>query len=283
MEGLAAVPRIDLGVQPTPVEEHLVAGRRILVKRDDLIGGNKTRTLEFLLARPGLALLTYSSLSAHHALAVEKAGTKLGLPSRAIIVRRGRRGPALAQLQHYVEVSGVFGAFWATLRYKRRGTILIPPGGMSARGALGYLAAVHELEELPERIYVPLGTGTTTSGILAGLMLRGADTEVVAVRVADAIAGWPWLIWRRAKKAIRLIGKNASRGNVRLRVVKADGDYGEPTPAATAACEAATELSLEATYTGKTLAVLLREECERPLFWNTYAPVPANTEENNPA
>jgi len=248
-------------------------GRRLLVKRDDLIGGNKTRTLEFLLARPGRALLTYSSLSAHHALAVQKAGQKLGLPSRAIILKRGRRGPALERLQGQVEVSGLLGALFATVRYRKKGTILIPPGGVSARGALGYLAAVLELETLPDRIYVPLGTGTTTSGLLAGLMLRGARTEVVAVRVADAIAGWPWLLWRRAKKALRLIGEHhPNSGNVSLRVVKADGAYGEPTQDACAACEAAGDLCLEPTYTGKTLAVLLREDSELPLFWHTHGP-----------
>lgn len=250
----------------------MVFGRRLLVKRDDLIGGNKTRTLEFLLARPGQALLTYSSLSAHHALAVQNAGQKLGLPTRAIILKKGRRGAALGRLRGHVEVSGLLGVLFATIRYRKKGTLLIPPGGMSARGALGYLAAVLELETCPERIYVPLGTGTTTSGLLAGLMLRRARTEVVAVRVADAIAGWPWLLWRRARKALRLIGEHPGRGQVSLRVVKADGAYGEPTREACAACEAAGDLCLEPTYTGKTLAVLLREESNLPLFWNTHAP-----------
>ncbi|MHC4956724.1 MAG: pyridoxal-phosphate dependent enzyme [Planctomycetota bacterium] len=272
MEGLFdSVPRVDLSVRPTPVEVHRIAGREVLVKHDDRIGGNKARTLEFVMAGGPKRVITFSSLSAHHALATERAADCLGIDSLCVIVRRGRRGPALGQLHRFVEVRTVVGAAFAALRNWSPGTRVIPPGGMSARGALGFLAAAQELEEIPERIYVPLGTGTTVSGLLAGLMLRGATTEVVGVRVADAVAGWPWLLWRRARKALALLGRKAERGGVTLRIVKAGGAYGEPTPAALAAAEAASELHLEATYTGKTMAVLLAEDCERPLFWQTYA------------
>jgi len=56
----AGVPRVDLACRPTPITEakHLskvLGGPRIFVKRDDLtgvaFGGNKTRNLEFRLAR----------------------------------------------------------------------------------------------------------------------------------------------------------------------------------------------------------------------------------------
>ena len=91
MEG---VDRVDLGVFNTPVERHAIAGVDVLVKRDDLIGGNKVRTLEYLLARPPASghLLTYSTLGAHHAYATAVYGNKVGLETTAIIVRKGRRG-----------------------------------------------------------------------------------------------------------------------------------------------------------------------------------------------
>ena len=93
---------------------------------------------------------------------------------------------------------------------------LTPGDGVDA---CGYCNAALELDEVPDRIYTALGTGTTASGLLAGLMLRGADCEVVAVRVASAVAGWRWRVWRRAFGALRLLGETGiRRGGVRLRV-----------------------------------------------------------------
>ena len=272
------LPWVDLGVRPSPVEEHTIAGVRMLVKRDDRIGGNKARCLEPLLALPARRLLTFSSLSANHAYTTARLGRKLGLETDTVIVRWGTPGPARAALDdvaaRVVEVGGGAGAVAAAVRVWRPGTRIIPPGGASARGALGYCGAVLELDDIPPRIYTALGTGTTTSGLLAGLMLREADCEVVAVRVASAVAGWPWRVWRRAFGALRLLGEaGVGRGSVRLRVVAADGEYGEPTASAAAAVEAARRsgLDLEETYTGKALAVLLAERAEGAMFLNTYA------------
>jgi D-cysteine desulfhydrase len=268
--------RVDLGVRPTAVEEHEIDGRVVLVKRDDRIGGNKVRTLEFLLGLPAKRLLTYSTLEAHHAYATAVAGRDLGLETQAILLKKGVRGRALDALRdvaRVVETGGPIRAALRTLWMWRPGTRIIPPGGMSPLGALGYLHAALELVEIPKKIYVPLGTGTTVSGLLAGLMIREADCEVVGVRIADTIAGWKWMLWRRAKKAAKLFGHDVEPGKVKLRVVKADGKYGEPTPVAKAAVNAAAEcgLDLEPTYTGKTLAVLLAEKAEGAMLVNTYA------------
>ena len=269
------VGHVDLGVRPTAVEERVIDGLRVLVKRDDRIGGNKSRCLEFLLAQPAKRLLTVSSLSANHALATAVLGKRLGLETDAVIVRWGVAGPARARLDseaaRVVEVGGGWGAALAVARLWRPGTRFIPPGGATPRGALGYVGAVFELERIPERIYVPLGTGTTVSGLLAGLMLRDADCEVVGVRVAAAVAGWRWRLWRRAFAAVRLLqAPKPQRGRVRLRVVEAEGEYGEPTDSARAAIDAAGDLEMECTYGGKALAVLLRERAADSLFVHTY-------------
>ncbi len=283
--GLRGFPHVDLGVRPTPVETHRVAGLDVLVKRDDLCGGNKPRSLEFLLARRPRRVITVSTLSGHHAYATALHTSALGGSCDAIIVRRGRRTPFLDLLpflaRRVVEVEGASGAAVAALSLWRPGVLLIPPGGMSPRGALGSLVAALELEAVPPRIYVPLGTGTTVSGLLAGLMLRDAATEVVAVRVADRIAGWKPLLWRRAFKAVTLlrrfdpaVPRLPGPGGVTLRVVAARGKYGEPTPEALAAVAAAPGLPLDPTYTGKTLAVLLAERAEGALYLHTHAALP---------
>jgi D-cysteine desulfhydrase len=143
---------------------------------------------------------------------------------------------------------------------------------MGARGAVGYLAAAFEFEPPPERIYLPLGTGTTAVGLLAGFALRGAATEVVAVDVVGSRFARPAALWRRAAAAVRRLRRYdpavppLSPGAVRLRVVPSGAPYGEPTEEALAALEAARPLPLEATYSAPTLAVLLRERAAGAVF-----------------
>jgi 1-aminocyclopropane-1-carboxylate deaminase/D-cysteine desulfhydrase-like pyridoxal-dependent ACC family enzyme len=262
---LKQLPRVDLGVRPTPVEAHVIDGLPILVKRDDQIGGNKMRCLEFLLTGDPKRLLTFSTLSANHALATARAGRMLGIETDAILVKWGQRKQAYAALQSEArrvkEVGGIPGAVWAALRWWRPGTRVIPPGGMTPKGALGYAHAVFELERIPERIYLPHGTGTTTSGLLAGLMMRGADCEVVAVNVTGHTGGE----WRRAFKAAKLLGRRVDRGKVRLRIEKGSGVYGEETKDSLRAMELA-PFELDGTYGAKAMAVLLRERPDDALY-----------------
>ncbi len=271
--------RLDLGVRPTPVEPVTVAGLDFLVKREDRCcpnyAGNKPRALQFLMASPSVRFLTYSTLSAHHAYAT---AVHAPAPCDVILISRGQPTGAYRALPkvaaRIVEVGGILSALLRTAMLWRPGTRIIPPGGASARGAFGYVEAAFEIDPVPERIYVPLGSGTTVSGLLAGFMLRGVTTEIVAVRVAPSPPG----LKGRARRAARLARRcnpdlPRPRKTVRLRVVKGEGAYGETTPAVDAAMEAARAAGLlvEPTYTAKTLAVLLRERAEGALFLNTYA------------
>jgi 1-aminocyclopropane-1-carboxylate deaminase/D-cysteine desulfhydrase-like pyridoxal-dependent ACC family enzyme len=290
--GLAGLPHVDLGVRPTPVEERRIAGLPVLVKRDDrtsgLYGGNKVRALEFLLAGAPRRVLTFSSLSAYHAYATAVHARRLGIACDAVIVRKGPRSRAMEALpgvaDRVEEVAGVPGAAAAALRLWRPGTRVIRPGGLSLAGTLGYVEAALELDRVPRRIYVPLGTGTTTAGLLAGLMMRDALTELVAVRIADPFVSFRPLLWIRAFGAIALLRRfdptvpRVSPGGVTLRIVRGGGRYGEATRAAVAAVAAAGDLELEPTYTGKTLAALLADRAEGALLVNTYCPYGARHE-----
>ncbi len=266
----------------------------MLVKCDDetspAYGGNKARSLEFLLAGSPKRLLTVSTLSAHHAWATIVHGETVGAKTDVVLMKRGERGE-LARRVHeraarVLEARTRPGVVAAALRLWRPGTRVIPPGGMSARGALGYLFAAFELDPIPPCLYVAVGTGTTVSGLLAGLMLRGADVEIVAIRVADAVAAWPSLLWRRAFAAARIARRADSslpvprRGRVRLRVEVHGAPYGEPDAATRELCDeaAAAGLALDATYTGPALSCLLREKRVGAMLLNTYAPLPARTQ-----
>ena len=92
-----------------------------------------------------------------------------------------------------------YGRTLADLRkryYKREGVdpYLIPVGGSSPVGALGFVNAGFELRgqieagEVPEpkAIYVPLGTMGTAAGLLLGLRAAGLAARLVGVRVTPA-------------------------------------------------------------------------------------------------
>ncbi|MEM8883767.1 MAG: pyridoxal-phosphate dependent enzyme [Planctomycetota bacterium] len=257
----ASVPRIDLGAVATPIEEVAVEGLRFRVQRDDRIGGNKLRPLEFVLARPAKRLLTFSTLTANHALATVRAGRRIGLDTDIVLVRWGTAGATREivrqEAARVAEVDGIPGAAWRALRWWQPGTRIVPPGAMSPAGALGYARAVMDWETIPSRVYLPHGTGTTTSGLLLGLMLREADCEVVAVNVTERTGGE----WRRAFRAARLLKRRVQRGRVRLRVVPAREPYGELEGALPD-----TPFPLDRTYGAKALRVLLEERPEHALF-----------------
>src|SRR5579884_1678590 len=81
---LARIPRVALGVYPTPVAPLDTVHRSLWIKRDDLsgdpLGGNKVRALEFLLGpvNRGDRVVTVGSAGSTHALAVATYGKRLG-------------------------------------------------------------------------------------------------------------------------------------------------------------------------------------------------------------
>ena len=81
---LSWVPRVRLGAFPTPVERVPRAPGPLWIKRDDLsgtpLGGNKVRSLEFLLAGLGAGseVVTSGARGSTHALATAVYGRALG-------------------------------------------------------------------------------------------------------------------------------------------------------------------------------------------------------------
>jgi D-cysteine desulfhydrase len=153
---------------------------------------------------------------------------------------------------------------------------------MSARGSLGYVAAAFELSPPPARIYVPLGSGTTVCGLLAGLALRDARTEVVAVRVLPSPVTGRRMLRIRARGVLRWLRRHGAEvpaeavEHVPLRVVSAEGRYGEPTAAVRRAIEAARPVPLEPTYSGKALAALLADRSDGAMLLATWAGPPGS-------
>jgi len=313
-----ALPRHPFVQAPTPVEPFLLDGAppgTLFVKRDDrscpLYGGNKPRKLEFLigraLARGTKTLVTTGGLGTNHGLAMTILGRSVGIASVLVLVDQPAT-PAVRETLRLQQAYGarqlaarnVAGAVVQTLRALAASALrgerpqLVPTGGSSARGDVGFVSAGLELAEQvragllpePETIVVPVGSGGSMAGLVLGLRLAGLRSRVAGVLVSDILPPSPARLARAARATLRLL-RRADPGIPDGRLGAADfplqcdqlgSGYGAPTRQGQDAVAAAAQLGirLDNTYTGKALAALrarmaLGARGAGPvLFWNTY-------------
>ena len=313
------LPWTPLVEAPTPVHrlESISSqlGKDVWIKRDDktssAYGGNKPRKLEFLLgealAQNRKRVVTGGGLGTNHGLATTIFGKRLGLGVTLGLFDQ----PVTAHVRNNLLLYHVFGAemkymgstLKAALRYYliekilQRRAYLIPLGGSSALGALGYVDAGLEFATqvkrkegpLPQMIFVAAGTCGTMAGLVLGLRLSGLSTQVVGVQVAPSAFANPKALLRLARKSLKLMQRH-DRSVPKVELTLADfpverghygPGYGHPTPACREAIQFMSEreeIFLDPTYTGKTFGALLArvstEASEGPvLFWNTLSSV----------
>ncbi|MEN8201962.1 MAG: pyridoxal-phosphate dependent enzyme [Bacteroidota bacterium] len=286
---------------------------KLWVKRDDLssplYGGNKLRKLEHLLAEARIkgrkSLITIGGLGSNHALATAIHGRKEGFMVHLCLsdqpvteyVRRNLAGfLAAGATVHYCRTTK--GAYryarhlFRELKEKEQAPYFILSGGTCGLSNVGHVNAAFEIAEqvkaglLPEpgRLFVAAGTCGTISGLIAGLKMAGLSTRVVGVRVVDSFPAYPYVIRYYAQKVADYLRRyDHSIPKIKIRKDSFDlltdylGDgYGAVTAEGKAAVELAKpQLSLETTYTGKTLAACL-DYCrntaqeEKVLYWHSY-------------
>jgi D-cysteine desulfhydrase len=301
---LAALPHADLGVRETPLEEHVVDGATLLVKRDDLsaetMGGNKVRALELLLAGvgPGDVVLTVGARGSTHALAVARYAAQLGARTEVITWPQEAHAVAeataarMGELSSVRETRSIAAAYLVAFLRRLRGRRWIPAGGSVPLGALGSVSAAMELASqlrlhpqlAPTEVVVPLGSGGTVAGLLVGFAIAGLPARVVGVQVVPRIvanAGHVLRLARRTRALVqRLTGEALPRLDAGRLVIDRSaygGAYGRETAegrAATTAFAAIGGPALEPTYSAKAFAVALRRARaspdERVLFWLTF-------------
>jgi 1-aminocyclopropane-1-carboxylate deaminase/D-cysteine desulfhydrase-like pyridoxal-dependent ACC family enzyme len=211
-------PRVELAALPTPLTAapRLAAdlGTGLLyVKRDDLtgfaIGGNKARSLEFLIAgalvRGADTLVTGGAAGSNFCACAAAAARRAGLSCRLVIAGEpspGTPGLDLARSwgasvtwTHVADRASVDAGLpqvAADLAERGHRCYVVPRGGATALGAVGYALAAEELHDqlagLGVRracVIVAVGSGCTLAGLVAG----------------NALLGWPW----------RLVGASVSR------------------------------------------------------------------------
>ena len=310
------LPKTPLADLPTPLEQHAIdtpAGpRTILVKRDDLTsasyGGNKIRKLEYIFRRAvernAKRVATFGSVGSNHALATAILAREVGLECTCFLTHQTRTSkiPRTLNMHRRLGTEIVrYGGGIDTLRVFRkylqnRSTWVIPLGGSSWLGAVGFVNAGLELAAqvaetgmaAPSRIYIANGTMGSATGLLLGLAAANVPTEVHAVRVADSRFADPAVLDRLVRKTALLLHRydptfdSGVAGRVRLRWRDEffAGGYAKSDPTTERAVRLADTdagLHLETTYTGKAMAALVHDlqlpdyQGEDYLFWNTHS------------
>ncbi len=289
----------------------------LYVKRDDrtgtLYGGNKVRKLEFLLGealdRGCDRVWTVGGIGSNHVLATSLYARRQGLKPEVLHFPQ----PVTQHVQDNLRalsttrpdlrlVAGEKRLLGSILLRRLRcglgldpGLYCIAMGGSSPTGALGYVEAAFELRQQiragtlpePDVIFVAAGTCGTMAGLTLGCHVAGLDCEVVGVRVtrplyANHLRCW-WLI-RRTAARLKETGETGffrpSPADFQLLHRYFGDDYGRPTESGRRATELArahTDLTLEPTYTAKTLAALVGERDRwnladrNVLYWHTLS------------
>jgi len=292
------LPFVRLGEGPSPVRRLDVGGDEVWVKDEGAYGGpwggNKVRKLEWVLPdvrrRRRRTVLTFGALGTNHGLATALYARELGLGAALALVdqpvddhvrvqlARLRKSGAALHFTH-TRARTVAALPWLLARHASPlPPYVLPAGGSSPVGALGYVETALELAgqveagELPEPAWavVAVGTGGTAAGLALGLRLAGLRTRVLAVVVNDLLRLDGRVLSRLAGRSARLLRRRGAVLPNGAEVETADltvtrdwlgAGYGRPTAESerAAAVAATAGLELDPVYTAKAFAALLGE------------------------
>lgn len=309
------LPRRSLGFFPTPVVElhHLakyLGGPRILMKRDDqtglALGGNKVRKLEYLMAdavaRGADTVVTGGASQSNHCRQTAAAAAVCGMACHLAL---GGTPPAV--MNGNLLLDALLGAtiHWcgeyrkgenipqicAELERQGKKPSIIPYGGSSEIGAMGFVEAVREVAgQLGEgaagisHVVFASSSGGTHAGLLLGRALYGLDFQVVGINIDKGESGERTLrehILALACSGVRLLGHSSAfaAGDVVLLddyVGAGYGMIGDLEREAIRLCARHEGILLDPVYTGRAMGGLLdligKSEIDRKatvLFWHT--------------
>lgn len=215
---LSGFPRVRLAHLPTPLEEmsnlqEALDGPRLFVKRDDCtglgFGGNKIRKLEFLmgeaLERKADTVITTGGVQSNHARQTAAAAKKLGMD--AILLLRGEepeetRGNLFldrilgaqvrfVEASDFLEVDRAAYELGSQLEASGKRPYVIPLGGSTPTGSLGYVAAALEIasqiQEMGIRVDAVVlanGSAGTQAGLALGFKALHSGIQVIGISVS---------------------------------------------------------------------------------------------------
>lgn len=294
-EALERRPRVALASWPTPLERAprlgAALGVDLWLKRDDVgsfgLAGNKVRKLEFTLgaalADGADCVVTVGAAQSNHCRATAAAAARLGLEAHLLL--RGRPPDGVpsgnllldrlfgarlqfADVEGWAELGQALADLAGELRAAGRTPVVLPAGGSSPVGALGFVAAYGELLQQLDAAGIETAhllhastSGGTHAGLVAGHALHGRGPQPLGLEVGRLYDDVPGIVAGLATDAARLLGSEATFAADEL-VLPEDqlgSGYGAFTDAASEAIAVAARLEgvlFDPVYSAKALAGL---------------------------
>ena len=283
--------RISLAHLPTPIEElsrlrkALGMGPRILVKRDDqtglAFGGNKTRKLEFLIAEAqaqgAKTIVSGGAAQSNHCRQTAAAAARFGFA--CILVLNGQPGDRPSGNLLLDELLGAEIRLIADRSLRDRvlretfdecaaaGKMpyLVPYGGSSATGVLGYAFAMEELLKQgvrPDWIVFATSSGGTQAGLVLGQRVFGYSGKILGISVDESEEWLTNRVCELASGAGEKLGKPGSftQADVQVDAGYCEAGYGVVTEAEREAIHLFARhegLLLDPVYTGRAAAGMI--------------------------
>lgn len=216
---LSKIPTIKLANIPTPLDgaqrlANKIGLAKLFIKRDDLTGlaggGNKARKLEYDFAKIVTgkydAVLTAGGIQSNHARMTAAAARKLGLDVKLVL-----GGPDFEIAKGNLLLDVLFNAEtrylvdddanaslenemqkWAEELFNEgRKPFVIPIGGSTGLGALGYVKAIEEISRQLEydNVQIILGVGScgTFAGTILGAKIFLPKARVIGISVSRTV------------------------------------------------------------------------------------------------
>jgi len=303
---LSSFARADLLQGPTPIqraerlEQQLglkAQGIGLFLKRDDHMliggGGNKLRKLEFHLGAALAAgvdtIITIGGLQSNHARLTAAVCARLGIACELILTRSVPKTEVDYELNGNVLLDQLFGADLRVLaggsdslgeaekraeqlRLEGHKVLVIPTGGSTPLGSLGYARCAAEIAQQESelglafnQVVVPNGSAGTHAGLAAGFELLGRGTSrVKSYSVLSDRASSAARTRTLTQGVLALLGSSAV---VQASQIVIDGSqlgdgYGLPTAAMQEAVRLmarAEGLLIDPVYSGKAFAGLVAD------------------------
>jgi D-cysteine desulfhydrase len=211
---MVTIPRLNFAHLPTPIETLLrlseaLGGPRLLIKRDDqtglAFGGNKTRKLEFLVAEArdqgAKTLISGGALQSNHCRQTAAAAARFGFECTLVLTGDIPEQPSAnllldqlfgAQVVNVADRKDRDRILQKTFDHaaeKRMKPYLVPYGGSSPTGALGYAFAMKELIEQnvhADWIVFATSSGGTHAGLVFGQRVFGYKGKVLGISIDES-------------------------------------------------------------------------------------------------
>jgi D-cysteine desulfhydrase len=306
---LKNVARLYFAHLPTRVEElprlsEFLGGPRLIIKRDDqtglAFGGNKTRKLEFLVAEAQAQganmLISAGAIQSNHCRQTAAAAARFGFDCILVLTGDMPSQPSanlLLDKIFRVEIVNVTDradrdrilqeTFDGAVAAGKK-PYLVPYGGSSPIGALGYAFAMEELvKQGVSADWIVFGTssGGTHAGLTLGKRVFGFDGKVLGISIDESEEWLKSHVSALASDASELIGERIefTSNDVMATDSYCKAGYGVLTDAERESVKLFARyegILLDPVYTGRAAAGMIDlihkgffKPEETVLFWNT--------------